>query len=256
MSLQPLERKAELIEAIKREQRLRDIEAELARRRKLNRLAYYYPDEDTLAPDGRFYHARRKYQKQLQFFALGATHKERGFMAANRVGKTEGAGGYETALHLTGRYPDWWEGKRFDRPVNWLCAGITTDETRDVIQAKLVGPPARKDEWGTALLPADTLGRVTRKMGVADALDVVSVRHMTGGWSSLQFRSSDQGREKFQGTERDGIWLDEECPPDIYSECVTRTMTTGGIVMLTFTPLKGLSEVALMFMPELAPVAA
>ena len=31
---------------------------------------------------------------------------ERAMMAANRVGKTWGAGGYETALHLTGRYPD------------------------------------------------------------------------------------------------------------------------------------------------------
>ncbi len=38
-------------------------------------------------------------------------------MAANRVGKTEGAGGYEMTCHLTGRYPHWWEGRRFSGPV-------------------------------------------------------------------------------------------------------------------------------------------
>ena len=26
------------------------------------------------------------------------------------------AGGFEAAIHATGRYPDWWKGKRFDKP--------------------------------------------------------------------------------------------------------------------------------------------
>lgn len=29
------------------------------------------------------------------------------------------------------------------------------------------------------------------------------------------------------GTAIDVIWLDEECPKDIYTQCVTRTATTG-----------------------------
>ena len=44
------------------------------------------------------------YPKQQQFFATGQRYRERGFFAANQIGKTE-AGGYETALHLTGLYP-------------------------------------------------------------------------------------------------------------------------------------------------------
>ncbi len=34
------------------------------------------------------------YPKHLEFFAAGAAHREQLFMAANRVGKTEGVGGY------------------------------------------------------------------------------------------------------------------------------------------------------------------
>ena len=76
------------------------------------------------------------------------------------------------------------------------------------------------------------------------------MRHSSGKNSLLVFKSYDQRRESFQGTEQDVIWLDEEPPLDIYTECLMRTMTTEGLVMLTFTPLSGLSEVVLSFLPE------
>ena len=57
------------------------------------------------------------------------------------------------------------------------------------------------------------------------------------------FKSYNQGRRSFEGVEQDVIWLDEEPPADIYGECLIRTMTTGGIIMITFTPLLGRSEV-------------
>jgi phage terminase large subunit-like protein len=75
------------------------------------------------------------------------------------------------------------------------------------------------------------------------------VKHESGGISVVQFKSYDQGREAFQGTEQDIIWLDEEPPMDVYTECLLRTMTNDGLVMLTFTPLRGMSEVVLAFMP-------
>ena len=71
-------------------------------------------------------------------------------MAANRFGKTE-CGAAELAMHLTGRYPNWWRGKRFNKPVRAWAAGVTNESTRDVVQAKLVGPPARNEEWGLVL---------------------------------------------------------------------------------------------------------
>ena len=43
--------------------------------------------------------------------------------------------------------------------------------------------------------------------------------------------------------------MDEEPDLNIYTECLTRTMTTNGMVICTFTPLLGLSDVVLLFLP-------
>lgn len=202
----------------------------------------YYPDEGPLR--------RELYAKHLQFFAAGKIHKERAAMAANRVGKTEGLGVYETTLHLTGLYPDWWDGYRFDKPVNFLAGGDTSTTTRDILVRKFLGP---REARGTGMVPRDTIvGRPKPAPGIPDHVDYATIKHVTGGHSILQFRSFDQGRKAWQGTERDGILLDEEPPEDIYTEALLRTMTTKGILMLTFTPLSGLTPVALSFMPELA----
>jgi phage terminase large subunit-like protein len=42
------------------------------------------------------------------------------------------------------------------------------------------------------------------------------------------------------------VWFDEEPPSDVYVEALVRTMTTNGHVLLTFTPLEGMSEVEQM----------
>lgn len=55
------------------------------------------------------------------------------------------------------------------------------------------------------------------------------------------------------GTAIDLIWLDEECPKDIFTQCITRTATTGGITYLTFTPEHGLTEIVKDFMYDIKP---
>ena len=75
------------------------IEAELRRRRAA--FITLFPDSGPLG--------REFYQKHLEFFAAGATYKERLFMAANRVGKTV-AEPFEATCHFTGCYPHWWQG--------------------------------------------------------------------------------------------------------------------------------------------------
>lgn len=171
-------------------------------------------------------------------------------MAANRVGKTESAGGYELTLHLTGLYPDWWPGRRFNRPISVWAAGKTNETTRDIIQAKLLGP---KTAIGTGLIPYKEIVRTTPRQGVADGIDTITVRHYADGVydgnSVLGLKSYQQGRGSFEGTEKDAIWLDEEPPLDIYGECIIRTATTNGLVVLTFTPLEGMSHVVKSFMP-------
>jgi len=183
----------------------------------------------------------------------GSPHRERLMLAANRVGKTESVGAYEVALHASGRYPVWWPGRRFARPVEVWAAGKKNESTRDVVQRKLFGPVVvrgrTKTVEGTGLVVAEDIGQVTWKRGVQDLVDTVRVRHRSGGWSTIGLKSYEQGRGAFEGTEKDLIWFDEEPPSDVYVEALVRTMTTQGHVLLTFTPLEGMSEVVLMFLP-------
>jgi phage terminase large subunit-like protein len=215
---------------------LKRLESERDRRKAENRLASYRP-----------------YPKQREFHAAGLTHRERLLLACNQGGKTI-AGGAETAMHLTGFYPDWWDGKRFNRATRFWASGVTGPATRDNVQAKLIGPPEREEEWGTGFIPKRCLQSPSggkpwsRAMGVANLLDSCSVLHVTGTYSTLHFKSYEQGREKWQGPTLDGIWFDEEPPPDIYSEGLTRTNAVeDATCYLTFTPLLGMSEVVRMF---------
>lgn len=220
---------------------------EKERLRKSNKLVTYYPDEGPLR--------RELYWKHTSFFEAGKTFLERGAIAGNRTGKTT-LSAFETTLHLTGRYPQWWNGIRFDYPVDWWAASDTAETTRDILQLELMG---KINELGTGMIPGECIiGDPSRRRGVADAIDTVHVKHISGGTSQLSFKSYDQGREKFQGTKKHGVSLDEEPDPRIYFECLTRIMATkpgeqDGTMVCTFTPLKGMSAVVLMYLNEKNP---
>lgn len=209
-------------------------------------------------PDGPL--RRDLYPRHVELFAAGALYRERAFMAANRVGKTF-AGGYEAVCHLTGEYPDWWPGRVFTHPVEAWAAGKTYETTRDIIQSTLFGAVVRgadrKRVTGTGLIPGDCIGSLTWKTGVPDLIDTAHIKHKSGGWSVLGLKSYDQGRGAFEGTAKHFIWPDEEPPLDVYGEMLIRTATTNGLVLCTFTPLEGMSEVVLSFLPhEMRPEAA
>jgi phage terminase large subunit-like protein len=211
------------------------LEAQIARRKAESKLTAYRP-----------------YDYQRKFHSAGATHRERLLIAGNRVGKTV-SGAAEMAMHLTGLYPDDWQGRRFDNPVRAWAAGVTAETTRDVIQEKLIGPPFREAEWGTGMIPKSAIAGVVTARGIPGAIDTVTVSHVSGGYSSLQFKSYERGREKWQGAGLEVVYLDEEPEPDVYSEALTRTNETGGIVYCNFTPLKGVSEVVRRFLHERSP---
>ncbi len=182
--------------------------------------------------------------KQRAFHAAGMQARERLFLAGNRVGKTL-AGAVEMGFHLTGLYPEWWQGVRFDRPVEAWAASVTREVTRDILQKMYIGGDGKH-----GVIPKKLLAGMSLKSGVAGAVDVVKVRHVTGGISALGFKSFDQGRASFQGTSRDMIHLDEEPEIEVYEECLLRTLTVGGYVMLTMTPLLGLTDMVRHFTDE------
>ena len=205
---------------------------EMAKRRTENRLAYYKP-----------------YPKQTEFHTAGADPaiRERLLVAGNQLGKTV-AGSFEAAMHLTGIYPSWWQGARFDDPTIGWAASETSQGTRDTVQRLLLG---QVGSWGTGAIPASNIIEIKRAAhGVADAVETILVKHISGGISRVTLKTYDQGRTRWQGETLDFVWFDEEPPQDIYSEGLTRTNATQGIVWVTFTPLKGMSDVVKRFMVD------
>lgn len=202
--------------------------AELKERVATNQLRYYRP-----------------YPKQADFHNAGSEYPERLLTAGNQLGKTL-AGGYEMAMHLTGKYPAWWKGKRFDRPVRAWIGGETGKALRDKPQSILLGAPY---QWGTGAIPKCDLAGNPRMAhgGVSDLVDTFRVKHVSGGISSASFKSYKEGRENWQSDSVDVMWLDEEPDIGIYTEAFARTTAVNGILYLTFTPLLGMSEVVRRF---------
>ncbi len=190
---------------------------------------------------------RELYPKMMNFFEAGLRYRERAIIAGNRVGKTSG-GAYEGTLHLTGEYPDWWKGHRFDGPIKMWAAGTTSEKVKEIVQAELIGPEHAR---GTGMIPARHILAIRMKSG--GTIESAMIRHVSGGISNLTFKSYDQKRPAFEGTQQHVIWLDEEPGVDIYTECLLRTMATGdfrgGLMYMTFTPLQGVTQVVQRFMP-------
>jgi phage terminase large subunit-like protein len=191
----------------------------------------------------------RPYPRQAEFHAAGALNRERLFMAGNQLGKTT-AGAMEVALHATGRYPPWWRGRRFERATHGWVAGITRETTRDTVQRLLLG---RRRGEGLGALPEAAIAKVTHAYIPPELVDTIRVRHVSGATSVIALKSYERGRAKWQGETLDYVWFDEEPPEDVYSEGLTRTAATAGLVFLTFTPLLGMSEVVRRFLESEAP---
>lgn len=201
------------------------------RRRKENRLSRYKP-----------------YPKQLEFHAAGAVYRERLFMAGNQLGKTI-SGAAEVAMHLTGRYPAAWIGLRMKSANRWIVGSESVELTKKGVQRLLFGNPDIEAEWGTGMIPKDVIVSINRRQGpVANCIGSATIKHVDGGLSTIQLQSYDQGRSKWQADTVDGVWFDEEPPLDLYSEGITRTNVTQGPVIVTFTPLLGMSDVVKRFL--------
>lgn len=204
------------------------------------------------------------YEKQMLFHNASVDCTERYFMAANRGGKSF-SGSRELAMHLTGRYPDWWTGRRFTRPIQAWAANKTGGDTRDVAQENLLGVWSDISSRGSGAIPKECIDwkeDVTMSKFVNDGVDNVMVQHETNGRpdgkSKLSFKSYDQGREKWQGKAIDVIWLDEEPPDDIYFESLARLVPIkkgekAGLIYITATPLLAKSKIRDMFRNEPMP---
>jgi len=160
---------------------LEELASRKANRRLFNEYAKPFDHTKPSGPDN-----VGAYQWQIEFHNAGAKFPERCLMAANQVGKTM-CGGAETAIHLTGEYPPWWQGRRFENPVKGWTGAERTEDSKDLIQAELLGS---NGEEGTGWIPKTRLINWTyRQAGVPEVVDKIYVRHVSGGTSELTLKT-------------------------------------------------------------------
>src|SRR5512143_900873 len=143
---------------------LAKLEAEQERRLHENRLQYYRP-----------------YPKQREFHDAGKNYRERLLLAGNQVGKTF-CGAMEIAAHASGRYPEMWNGYRFDHPVRaWVC-GESSEVVRETLQRLLLGEAGAH---GTGTIPKDSILEIVPARGTPELVDTIRVKHASGGSSTI-----------------------------------------------------------------------
>jgi len=205
-----------------------------------NKLEYYKPYE---------------YQEKFHNGIGHGTNKparQKALIAANQIGKTT-CGSMEVAMHLTGKYPNWWKGTRFTYCNEFIVASTTNETTRDRCQKDLFGDPLDDKQLGTGAVPLSCIGERIRKPGIPNAYDAVLVKHSSGGWSRAVFRGYEQGSKKFMGSRlTGGYWADEEPPADINSQLNRGIFATDGIGLLTLTPEEGMTEVVASYLNDIA----
>lgn len=212
--------------------------------KKYNLIDSVFPDEGPFA--------RSLYHKHVDFFTAGATHRFRVLGGGNGSGKSF-SGAYELCLHMTGQYPDWWKGVRFKKAIKCWVVCESGSLWRDSMQQCLLGNVG--EELGTGLIRKDMLHDTKSMPGVPGSIGQIQTKHIKGGISSVTVKTFEMGRNQFQAATLDLIIFDEEPPEEIYSECITRLRGVKGVkepgkCMMMFTPLKGLSEVVMRYLPN------
>jgi len=191
------------------------------------------------------------YDWQREFIDATAQYHECCLCAANQIGKTF-IGTYIDAVHLSGEYPEGWEGHKFNRQITMWGLGYSMEKTRDLLQSALFGEYVNGQFQG-GLVHKDKIISWESATGTPNAMRTVRVRHISGGISVCQFWSYSQGQHAIMGDVVDWVHIDEE-PVDqkIRPQVVTRTANgdkgRGGRVIYTFTPENGRTDLVVQFM--------
>lgn len=196
--------------------------------------------------------SRFAYHKHWEFFKAGSKHRFRVLGGGNGSGKSF-TGATELTYHMTGEYPEGWEGYAFKKAIKVWVICESGSLWRDSMQQSLLGSVG--EEQGTGLIRKNLIHDTKSMPGVPGAIGQIQTKHKSGGISSVTVKTFEMGRNQFQAATLDLLIFDEEPPEEIYAECIMRTRGVKGIkepgrVMMLFTPLKGLSEVVLRYLPN------
>lgn len=185
--------------------------------------------------------------KQIIFHNAGLTAVERLFLAGNRTGKTFAAL-MELGFHLTGYYPNWYEGYRIPfAPTVWSCA-ISLDKVSSVLQKGLFGDVTNghKGIIHNSLVVRDKITKIK------NTYHTIPIKHISGNHSLLEFKTFLQGESSFQSNRLHFIHGDEQMPYDVYIECLARLMDVDGKgqgkIAVTAYPSGGVDQLVAHFM--------
>ena len=162
----------------------------------------------------------QRHFKQSAFYK--AMQYIRALFWGNRVGKTE-IGAMEVARYMLGEH----EHRDVEPPIEVWVVCPSFDVQRDTTQPKLLSYLPESEIASTSSIRKGIYSEIILKNG-----------------SRVNFKSYEQGREKFQGAAKRLIWFDEEPPHDIYEECLVRQEAGVPLdIILTMTPVKGMTWV-------------
>lgn len=213
----------------------------------VNRLENVYFKTPSWAVDG------APYPWAAEWHAAGKHKTYRALLSANQCGKSF-TGGAEVAMHLQGIYPSWWEGRVWNRAIQCVAAAPTNELMRESIQKALFGDVVGNEPKFDGMIKRENVVHYGMRSGTNGAMDFAVIKHSSGGESRLNMKAYEQGPSKFQAITVDLIWLDEE-PENkdigIWGECVMRIGVKKGMIMLTRTPLFGMTDIVKFFLePE------
>lgn len=208
-----------------------------------------------------------------KLYPLGKYQQIRGAICGNRTGKTLNQC-LEWVYHLTGLYPDDWNGVVFD--ASCMPDGIGGEVSRVSLMAFMVLGPDFKQLMspqaimqyllgqdpincpGTGLIPKDMIKEVTYVRKHTRVVDKVYINNINGYTTMLEFGTYTQGIETLMGSIYNGFLVDEAPRDDaIVPQAVKRLASAyrlvdgirkeGGILLMAATPERGLQNTVAEF---------
>ncbi len=195
---------------------------------------------------------------QKNFYNLGLTNVARGLTAGNRCGKTFGIS-FEIACHLTGKYPAWWEGVKYDHATNVWAVGFSIEQMHNEnCLVDLLTGARNPEQWGQGFIPRcdlPTLDEVAWESRVRGHVKEIWVKHVSGGLSKLSMKTYGQGQAAYMGAMPDFIAVDEEMKDgSLWGQLVARIIKQdSGRITLTATPEYGNTDLIRLFTDDDGP---
>lgn len=173
--------------------------------------------------------------KYMEFYAASKLAKERLLLGGNRSLKTH-ACLFELAFHLTGVYPPNWPGHKFTHHIRALAACINLELTNDVIVGKLF----HGEMNGSIIVPpiiheSYVVGIDGKYSGPSGCPKIISIRHASGGISTLKLKCYTQKDRVFQSEFFHYVLLDENPELALFNEALMRLTSSEKTLMVVST---------------------